>query len=319
MVLTLHELKKAAKVVATEAVRTPVLTSEDLDAELQAAVFCKSEIDQRAGSFKFRGAFHRLSKIPIDDRPQGVVAVSSGNHGAAVACAAELFDMPATIFLPFDAPQAKRSLIEHHGAEIVGFDRLDPDREGPARELASSTGATFVHPFEDRAVMAGQGTTALELFDEVGSVDALVVPVGGGGLMAGCGSAARHLAPYSRIFGVEPEVADDTQRSLEARRPVTIDPPKTVADGLAVTAPGYQTFAINLRVVESVLTVGEDEILDAVELIADTLGVVAEPSGAVAVAALRRSDHRAEVAGGFPVDPAQRIGLILTGGNTDRV
>ncbi len=314
--LTLDEVRRAAAALADHAVRTPLVSSPKLDELVGAQVLAKNEAAQRTGSFKFRGAFHRVTLIPGSERAAGVVAVSSGNHGAAVAEAARLHEIPAHIFVPIDAPKSKRRLIEEAGAHIHEFERARPDREGPARALAAELGATFVHPFEDRAVMAGQGTTALELVDQItrsghGPLDALVVPMGGGGLMAGCGSVIQAVWPTCRLIGVEPEAADDTRRSLAAGQPVSIDQPVTVADGLAVTSPGEATFAINRQLVHQVQTVTEDEILSAVELVARALGIVVEPSGAVAVAAIVGG------AVGELGPQSARVGAILTGGNTD--
>jgi threo-3-hydroxy-L-aspartate ammonia-lyase len=236
-VIDLAEIRAAADRIADEAVVTPILHSERLDALTGATVFAKDESRQRAGAFKFRGAYNRLSQIPESDRPRGVVAVSSGNHGAAVACAAQLLGMPATIHVPEDVPSAKRALIERCGATIVTFERSIADREAGARRQVAVTGATFVHPFEDPMVMAGQGTAALELHEQAGHLDVLLVPMSGGGLMAGCASAMRQLDPDCEPIGVEPAAADDTRRSFAAGEIVRIPQPDTIADGLAVTRP----------------------------------------------------------------------------------
>jgi threonine dehydratase len=315
--IALEDLRAAAATIESQAVRTPVVQVPALDDRVGAAVHLKVEAAQRAGSFKFRGAFNRLSQIPDAERSRGVVAVSSGNHGAAVACAGALLDIPVTVFIPHDAPQAKRALMERFGAEIVTFDRAIPDREVPARERVAETGATFVHPFEDRAVMTGQGTAALELFDDVGPLDHLVVPMSGGGLMAGCASAAHWRSPRATVVGVEPEAADDTRRSFEAGRPVKIDQPATIADGLAVTSPGVNTFAINRRLVDRVVTVSETEIISAMKLLFDEADLVVEPSGAVGVAALlSRTSTLDELPGAS--EAGATVGVILSGGNIDR-
>jgi len=314
--LTIDEIRRAAERIAGQAVRTPIACSPALDDLVGARVVCKVEAAQRSGSFKFRGAYHRLSIIPEADRAAGVVAVSSGNHGAAVATAARLLGMPAHVFVPDDAPAVKRAIIAEADATLHPFERSTPDREGSARALAAALGATFVHPFEDRAVMAGQGTVALELYEQVGELDALVVPMSGGGLMAGCGSAMRALGPGCRLIGVEPEEADDTRRSFEAGHPVTIDPPSTVADGLALRSPGPTTFAINRQLVDEIRTVSEEAILAAVDLLAVTIGVTVEPSGAVGIAALVTGGVE-----GIPIGDGgdrPRIGVVLSGGNADR-
>ena len=307
--LTLAEIRQAAAIIGPAAHRTPVLTSPLLDGITGGEVLAKDESTQRAGSFKFRGAFHRLSLIPEGDRSGGVVAVSSGNHGAAVACAAAMLAMPAVVYIPDDAPVAKRSLIESFGAEVVTFDRATSDREGPARERAAAGRATFVHPFEDRDVMLGQGTTALELFEQVGEVDALLVPMSGGGLMAGCGSAMRALVPTCRLIGVEPAAADDTLQSWLRGHPVRIEPPTTIADGLALVSPGVNTFSLNRDLLDDVVTVTDREIITAMVSVFDAVAVVLEPSGAVGVAALLAHPDRWR---------DQRVGVILSGGNIDR-
>lgn len=304
----MEEIEAAARRIAGVAVRTPVLTSVDLDARLGATVLCKAEALQRAGAFKFRGAYNRLVQIPEGDRHRGVVAVSSGNHGAAVAVAARLLGIPATIHIPDSAPAIKVALIREAGAEIRSFPRLTRDRAAGARAQVAESGATFVHPYEDRDVMIGQGTAALELHREVGSLDVFMAPMSGGGLMAGCASAIHALDPECVIIGVEPAIANDTQLSFAAGQRVAIDPPDTVADGLAVTAPGENTFPINRELVSEVLTVSEDQIVAALHYAREALGVVVEPSGVVCVAALLADPGRWS---------GKRIGLILSGGNMD--
>jgi threo-3-hydroxy-L-aspartate ammonia-lyase len=306
--IDLAEIRAAADRIAGEAVVTPVLQSARLDVLMGATVLAKDESQQRAGAFKFRGAYNRLAQIPDCDRPRGVVAVSSGNHGAAVACAAQLLGMPATIHVPEDVPTAKRALIEQCGATIVTFERSVADREAGARRQVALTGATFVHPFEDSMVMAGQGTTALELHHRVGHLDVLLVPMSGGGLMAGCASAMRQLDPDCELIGVEPAGADDTSRSFAAGEIVRIPQPDTIADGLAVTAPGTATFEINRRLVADVVTVTDEQLVDAMRVARDLLDRRLEPSGVAGLAALL-------------VDPARfrnrTLGIVLSGGNID--
>lgn len=306
--IAIEDIRAAAAVIADEAVRTPVLHDDRLDALVGATVFAKDESQQRAGSFKFRGAFNRLSAIPRADRRHGVVAVSSGNHGAAVACAAELLGMAATIHVPATVAPAKRALIEGFGAAVVTFPATQLPREAGALAQAADTGATFVHPFEDPLVMRGQGTAALELHEQVGPLDVLIVPMSGGGLMAGCASAIRQLDPACTILGVEPERADDTRRSFAAGHPVAIDPPDTIADGLAVTEPGAATFTINRELVAEVLAVTEDQLVDAMRTAHELLGRRLEPSGAAPLAALLAAPARCR---------GRRVGLILSGGNID--
>lgn len=306
--IDLAEIRAAAERIAAEAVVTPVIRSDELDDLTGSTVVFKDESRQRAGAFKFRGAFNRLSVIPAHDRQRGVVAVSSGNHGAAVACAAHLLDLRATVHVPEDVPNAKRALIEHFGAAIVTFPRSTADREAGARRQVAATGATFVHPFDDPVVMAGQGTTALELHEQVGALDVLLVPMSGGGLMAGCASAMHVLDPSCELIGVEPAAADDTRRSFLAGHPVRIAPPQTIADGLAVTAPGDETFAINQRLVSGVATVTDAQLVDAMRLAHDLLGRRLEPSGVAGLAALLADPHRFR---------GRRVGIVLSGGNID--
>lgn len=306
--IPLVEIEAALARISAEAVVTPVVRSDALDAAVGAEVLCKAECEQRAGAFKFRGAFNRLSRIPEDDRHRGVVAVSSGNHGAAVALAGQLLGIEVTVHIPTDAPRAKRRLIEEAGAAIREYPAGARDREAGAREQVAETGATFVHPFEDPHVMTGQGTVGLEFHRQVGRLDVLLVPMSGGGLMAGCASAMHHLDPGCRMVGVEPTVADDTRQSLAMGRRVSIDPPRTIADGLAVVAPGKRTLSINRGLVDEVRTVTEQQISDATRFANDHLGTTVEPSGSVGIAALLADP------GAFA---GARIGVVLSGGNLD--
>ncbi len=306
--IDLGEIRAAAERIAPEAIVTPVLRSDRLDALTGASVHGKDESQQRAGAFKFRGAYNRMSQIPIVDRERGVVAVSSGNHGAAVACAAQLLGMAATVYVPEDVAPAKRALIESFGASIVTFPRSTPDREAGARRQVAQTGATFVHPFEDPMVMAGQGTAALELHEQSGALDVLLVPMSGGGLMAGCASAMHQLDPGCELIGVEPGAADDTRQSFAAGHPVRIAQPDTIADGLAVTSPGTDTFAINRTLVDDVVTVSDEQLVDAMRTAHELLGRRLEPSGVAGLAAV--FDDVARFRG-------RRIGIILSGGNID--
>ena len=306
--IALADIRAAAAAIAAEAVRTPVLCAHELDALVGAAVFGKDESQQRAGSFKFRGAFNRLSAIAEVDRNLGVVAVSSGNHGAAVACAAQTLGIEATVHIPVDVATAKRALIERFGARIVTFDRSAPDREAGARAQVADTGATFVHPFEDPLVMRGQGTAALELHEQAGQLDVLLVPMSGGGLMAGCASAMCQLDPTCELIGVEPMAADDTRQSFAAGERVTIDTPPTIADGLAVTSPGEATFAINRVLVDDIVAVTDDELIEAMRMAGRVWDRRLEPSGAAGLAALLGDTERFR---------GRRVGIIMSGGNID--
>lgn len=304
--IDLAAIEEAASVLDGVAVITPVLTSNPLDRAVGAAVLAKAEGLQRTGSFKFRGAYTRLSAIAPAERSLGVVAVSSGNHGAAVAAAAHLLGMAADVFVPADAPAVKMDLITSRGATVHTFEPGRPDRETPALEFAAATGATFVHPFEDPLVQAGQGTTALELHRQAGALDVLVVPMSGGGLMAGCASAMHALDPGCELVGVEPAGADDTVRSFRAGEPVRIASVDTIAEGLAVSRPGDRTFAINRSLVSDVVTVTDDEIVEAMRTARSAFDLRLEPSGAASLAAVQSDRDRWR---------GRRVGIVLSGGN----
>ncbi|MGH3442106.1 MAG: threonine ammonia-lyase [Nitriliruptorales bacterium] len=304
--VSLADVQEATQRIAGVAHRTPVVTSRTLDERTAATVLLKAENLQRAGSFKIRGAYNRIASLPDSVRERGVVAPSSGNHAQAVALAASLLATPATIVMPTDAPPEKRAATEGYGAEVVTYDRATEDRQSIAEALAEERGAAVVHPYEDPAVVAGQGTTAVELIEDAGRLDVLLVPVGGGGLIAGCAVAATGLSPGVRVFGVEPVLADDTRRSFEAGERVTIPPPDTIADGLRASIPGDLSFSINRGLLEGVVCVSEDEILDAMAFSLERLKLLVEPSGAVALAALLAG--RVEVSG-------RRVGIVLSGGN----
>ncbi len=286
--------------------RTPIVTSRTLDAWTGATVLCKAENLQRAGSFKIRGAYNLIASLPEAERRRGVVAYSSGNHAQAVALAARLLATTAVIVMPKDAPHAKRAATETYGAEIITYDRSSEDREATAHALARERGLTVVPPYDHPAIMAGQGTAALELLEDSGPIDLLVVPVGGGGLIAGCAVAASSRCPGVRIVGVEPTTADDTRRSLAAGRRVRIPPPETIADGLQARTPGELTFQVMRHLVDDVVTVTDDEMVEAMAFFLDRAKLVTEPSGACAAAAL--------LTGRLPVEGG-RVGLLLSGGN----
>jgi threo-3-hydroxy-L-aspartate ammonia-lyase len=285
-VISLDDVRAAAARLAGVANRTPVLTSRTLDERVGTAVHVKAESFQRGGAFKFRGAYNKIASLPPDERARGVLAYSSGNHAQAVSIAARLLGTTATIVMPEDTPPAKLEATRGYGAEIVPYDRWTQDREEIGRRLAEERGVELVRPYDDPLVMAGQGTTALELLEDIPDVDVLVVPVGGGGLVAGCATAAKALRPGIRVVGVEPEAGDDTRRSLAAGERVDIGVPKTIADGLQAAVPGELTFEVNRRLVDEVVTVSDAEILDAMALLFDRMKLVTEPSGAVGIAAL---------------------------------
>lgn len=304
--ISLQDVRAAAARLAGVANRTPVLHSRTLDDRAGATVFLKAENYQRGGAFKFRGAYNRISSLSRDELDRGVFAYSSGNHAQAVALASRLLGARATILMPTDAPPEKVAATNGYGAEVVTYDRYSEDREELGKRLAAQRGLTLVPPYEDPLVMAGQGTTALELLEEVGELDLLVTPVGGGGLIAGSSTAAKALHPAIRVMGVEPEEGDDTRRSLEAGERVRIPVPRTIADGLQIDIPGALTFEVNRRLVDGIVTVSDPETVEAMAFLFERLKTVVEPSGAVAVAALLR--ERVDARG-------LRVGAILSGGN----
>ena len=304
--ITLDDVRAAAAGLRGVTHVTPVLSSRTLDDATGAQVLCKAECYQRGGAFKLRGAYTMVSRLPAEVRAPGVFAYSSGNHAQAVAIAAALTGAPATILMPQDAPAAKVEATRGYGAEIVTYDRYAEDREQLGRRLAAERGLALVPPYEHADVISGQGTVALELLEREPDLDALLVPVGGGGLMAGCATAARGLAPGIRIIGVEPEAGDDTRRSLAEGRRVRIDVPRTIADGQQAETPGELTFSINRRLVDAIEVVSDAEIVAALRFAFDRMKVVLEPSGASALAAL--------LAGRVSL-PGARVGVVLSGGN----
>lgn len=306
--LSIDDVHAAATRLAGVANRTPVITSRTLDDRLGARVFLKAESFQRIGAFKFRGAYNAIAALSADERARGVCTASSGNHAQAVALAARLHDIAATILMPIDAPAAKRAAVEGYGAEVVEFDRYHDDREQLLRDLSADRGLPIVHPYEDERVMAGQGTATLELLADHPDLDLVAAPVGGGGLLAGTATAAAALRPGIEIFGVEPEASDDTARSLAAGERVRIPFPRTIADGQQLEIPGERTFAIVSRLATGVVTVADDEIVRAMAFAFERLKLVLEPSGATALAALL--EGRLPAAG-------RRVGVILSGGNVD--
>jgi threonine dehydratase len=306
--ITLDDVRDAASRLAGVAHRTPVLRSRTLDALVGAEVHLKCENFQRMGAFKFRGAYNAASRLTPEQLKRGIAAYSSGNHAQAVALVARELGTSAVIVMPEDAPRAKRAATEGYGAEIVPYDRYTGDRVAIAEAVAAERGLTLIPPYEHPHIMAGQGTAALELLEETGELDALLVPVGGGGLMAGAATAAKGLHPGIRMIGVEPEAGDDTRRSLEAGRRISVPVPRTIADGQAIEIPGELTFSVNRRLVDAVALVTDDEIVTAMRFAFERLKIVLEPSGATPLAAL--------LAGRLDPLP-RRIGLILSGGNID--
>jgi threonine dehydratase len=310
--LTLDDVRAAAGRLAGVAHRTPVVTSRTLDATTGATVLLKAENLQRMGAFKFRGAYNAVSTLDDAARAAGVVAPSSGNHAQALALAARLCGTRAVIVMPHDAPAAKRAATLGYGAEIVDYDRYTEDREAIAAALVAERGLTLVHPYDNLAVMAGAGTTALELVEDAGPVDVLLVCLGGGGLISGCATAATGLLPGVRVVGVEPEDGDDWRRSLAAGEPVSVPVPRSIADGQLAPRPGELTWRVAAPLLHAVVTVTDDEIAAAMRWAFERLKLVLEPSGASALAALMTG------AAGSAVDlDGARVGVTLSGGNVD--
>jgi threo-3-hydroxy-L-aspartate ammonia-lyase len=306
--LTLDDVRAAAVRLRGVAHRTPVVRSRTLDARVGARVELKAETLQRVGAFKFRGAYNAISQLTEAERGRGVGSASSGNHAQAVALAARLCATRATILMPHDAPPAKRAATEAYGAEVIGYDRYAEDRETRLAALAADRGLVVVHPYDHPAVMAGQGTVALELLDQVGELDALLAPVGGGGLLSGCATAVRARCPHARIVGVEPEASDDVARSLRAGSPQRVEVGPTIADGQQTPTPGRLTWPVLAALVDELVTVSDDEIRAAMRFCFERLKLVVEPSGASALAALLA---------GHVTLPGARVGVVLSGGNAD--
>ena len=304
--ITIDDVHAAAERIEGLAHRTPVLTSRALDEATGARVFLKAENLQRAGAFKFRGACNAVASLSAEERARGVATVSSGNHAQALALAARLHGVKATILMPDDAPEGKLAATRGYGAEVIGFDRYGQDREELLAGLVAERGAIPIHPYDDPRVMAGQGTVALELLQETGPLDLLLVCVGGGGLISGCATVADALAPGVRVVGVEPEAGDDTKRSLAAGERVRIDVPRTIADGQQLPIPGELTFEVIRRLVDDVALASDAEIVAAMRFLFERVKTVAEPSGACAVAALLAG--RVEARG-------LRVGVTISGGN----
>jgi threonine dehydratase len=304
--VNLDQIRAAAERIAPVAHRTPVLTSHLFNEAAGLDCYFKCENFQRGGAFKIRGAANFLFSMPAEAREGGVAAYSSGNHAQAVAIAAKHLGMKATIAMPTDAPPVKLEATRSYGAEIVAYDRLKDDREAIGRRIAQERGATLVPPFDHEWIITGQATAALELLEEVRDLDALLVPVGGGGLLSGSAIAAKTLNPGIRVYGVEPEAANDTYLSLRAGHRVEIPPPETIADGLRPPKPGALTFPLIQQLVEDVLLVTEDEIRAGVSFVQSRMKMVVEPSGAVPAAAL--------LARKVP-QGVRKVGLIVSGGN----
>ena len=312
--LTFELIQEAHARIAPYVHRTPVVTSRSFDEAVSHAagsarsVFFKCENLQRTGAFKFRGATNRIRSLTAEERQRGVAAFSSGNHAQAVALAAREAGVRAVIIMPSDAPQSKVAGTRGYGAEVIFYDRQREDREEVARRVAEREGSILVPPFDDYLIMAGQGTCAIELFEEAPELDCVLTPCSGGGLFAGVSTVARAVSPRSLCFAVEPDTANDTFQSFRKGERVTIPPPPTIADGLRVTTPGCLTFPILRELAEDVLTVSDEEIAAALRFILFRMKLLVEPSGAAAAAAV--------LAQKLPPN-LERIGVILSGGNID--
>lgn len=305
---TFDDVKLAQARLAGAAHKTPILTSRTADAQTGATLYFKAENLQRAGAFKFRGAYNAIAVLDQAMRANGVVAYSSGNHAQALAYAANLLGVSATIIMPKDAPVIKVAATRGYGAEIVLYDRYTEDREKIAQGIAAERGAALIPPYDHADVIAGQGTAALELIEDTGDLDLLVVPLGGGGLLAGCALSARALSPACRIVGVEPEAGNDGQQSLRKGEVVHIPPPKSIADGAIVTHVGYHNFPILKDKVDDIVTVTDAQLVDTVRFFAERMKIIVEPTGCLAAAAVL---HGALGCAG------KRVGIVLSGGNVD--
>ena len=305
---TYDDVLAAATRLAGHAHRTPVLRSRFVDALLGAEVAFKCENFQRSGAFKFRGAFNALSRFTDAQRRAGVVTFSSGTHAQAIALSARMLGMPATIVMPHDTPAIKLAATRGYGAEVVIYDRFTEDREAIGHRLASKRGLTLVPPFDHADVIAGQGTATKELIDEVGPLDCLFVPMGGGGLVSGAALAAHALAPTCKIYGVEPEAGNDGQQSFRSGAIVHIATPKTIADGAQTQHLGQLTFAIVRRELADVLTASDAQLIEAMQLFAARMKIVVEPTGCLGFAAARHA--------GLPIQ-GKRVGIVVSGGNID--
>jgi threonine dehydratase len=305
---TFADVESAAKQIAGVAHRTPVATSRTIDARTGATMFFKCENLQRAGAFKFRGAYNALSRLAADERRRGVVTFSSGNHAQAIALAGHVLDIPRVIVMPSDAPAVKRIATEGYGGEVVVYDRDNEDREAIGRRLSAERGLTIIPPYDHPHIIAGQGTAARELFEETGALDFLFVPCGGGGLLSGSALAARGMAPRCRVIGVEPAAGDDATRSFRTRQLQTVRNPKTVADGARTPSLGALTFPLVLEHVSDMATVDDPALLRTMFYLWERMKLIVEPTGALGAAAALE---------GTTAIRGARVGVILSGGNVD--
>jgi len=305
---TYADVEAAARRIEGQAHRTPVLTSRTVDELFGAQVFFKCENFQRMGAFKFRGAFNALSRFTPEQRRFGVVAFSSGNHAQAIALSARILGMPATIVMPKDAPAAKIAATRGYGGQVVLYDRYTEDRQQIGRDLAEKHGLTLIPPFDHPDVLTGQGTAAKELFDEVGPLDAVFAPLGGGGLLSGTALSTRALSPRAKLYGVEPEAGNDGQQSFRSGQVVTIDTPRTIADGAQTPHLGDITFALIRQHVDDVLTASDAQLVEAMGFFASRMKMLVEPTGCLGFAAAKAMKDELK---------GQRVGIVISGGNVD--
>lgn len=306
--LSFHDVEQAARRIEGAAHRTPVLTSRTANAQCGGQLFFKCENYQRMGAFKFRGAYNAIAQFSEEQRRAGVLTFSSGNHAQAIALSARLAGIRSAIIMPLDAPQMKMRATREYGGEIITYDRYTEDREEIAQRLARERGMTLIPPYDHPHVIAGQGTAARELFEETGPLDVLLVPLGGGGLLAGSALSARALSPNCRVIGVEPEAGNDGQQSLRSGTIVTIAAPKTIADGAATTHLGKHNFEVIRRTVDDIVTVTDDQLVQQMRFFAERMKMIAEPTGCLAAAAAMQ--------GVVPVE-GKRVGVLISGGNVD--
>jgi len=307
-IVTFADLEAAHQRLAGVANKTPVMTSRTVNELTKSQVFFKCENFQRMGAFKFRGAYNALSQLSEQQKQQGVLTFSSGNHAQAIALSGQLLNIPTTIVMPKDAPAVKLAATRGYGAEVLLYDRAEMTREELAAELCQERQLTFIHPYDRPQVIAGQGTTAKELIEEVGELDLLLVCCGGGGLLSGCAIAAKTLSPRCKVVGVEPEKADDATRSFHTKTLHTVRNPDTIADGARTPSLGKITFPLVLKYVDDMATVSEDAIKRTMYFLWERMKIVVEPTGVLAAAALLE---------GVVTAPGAKVGVIISGGNVD--
>lgn len=306
--VSFHDIVQAYERVRSVVHKTPIVTSKELNTICRNTLLFKCENFQRGGAFKIRGAYNKISRMDNGAMRRGVIAYSSGNHAQGVALAAKILQTNAKIVMPNNAPKSKLEATRNYGAEIVSYDYRTEDREEIGRRIASKEGRTLVPPFNDDEIIAGQGTIALEMFDQLSNLDYFFFPVGGGGLISGNAVAIKHLFPNIRIIGVETEAADDANRSFREKKIVKISPPKTIADGMRTLSLGEKTFELIMKYVDGMVTVSDAEVIRAMDLIFGRMKLVVEPTGAVPFAAVLKNELGLT---------NQRIGILLSGGNVD--